>query len=107
MQKWLDIAHRRPKSSNIDFPLKQALFPDPSPRAAHFCLKIVSAVVSGDACGRGANRPQMAINSRKQAQKVSILKNDKKLLKNNNKLSKNNTAHPCTNAHKTVQKCKK
>ena len=54
-----------------------------------------------------ANRPQMAINSQKQAQKAPKLKNDKKLLKNNNKLSKNNTAHSCTNAPKTVQKCKK
>lgn len=63
---------------------------------------------SPDAAAAGvANRPQMAINSQKQAQKAPKSKNDKKLLKNNNKLSKNNTAHSCTNAHKTEQKCKK
>jgi hypothetical protein len=70
-------------------------------------LIFVSAVVTRATAAGVANCPQMAINSQKQAQKVPKSKNDKKLLKNNNKLSKNDTAHSCTNANKTAQKCKK
>ena len=96
-----------PNSQISTLPQNKLLFPI---RRQELLISVSKScrLPSPDAAAAGvANCPQMAINSQKQAQKAPKSKNDKKLLKNNNKLSKNNTAHSCTNAPKTVQKCKK